>query len=99
MCCFPFKQNFAIDRRMDAQTLLEQTRDRLRTHEGSYAEIARQSATFSYSWLSKVAQGKIDNPTVTSLQQLIDALDAFEAAQMPPPPPSPSPSPTNGAER
>lgn len=64
---------------MDAQTLLETTRERLRKHEGKYAEIARLSdGAFSYSWLSKLATGAMANPTVTSLQQLIVALDAFE---------------------
>lgn len=80
---------------MDAQTLLDSTRDRLRRHEGSYAEIARQSGTFSYSWLGKVAQGKIENPTVASLQQLIEALDAFEGVQ--PPPAAEVQPPTTGA--
>lgn len=67
---------------MDAQTLLDSTRERLRKHEGKYAEIARLSdGAFSYSWLSKVATGAMSNPTVASLQQLIQALDAFEGVE------------------
>ena len=65
---------------MDAVTLLENTRTRLRKHEGQYAEIARRNDDLSYSWLTKVAQGQTENPTIDKLQRLIEALDAFEAA-------------------
>lgn len=68
---------------MDAQTLLANTRARLRRHEGSYIEIARANPGISYSWLTKVAHGQATNPTVESLQQLIEALDAFEGARAP----------------
>ena len=64
---------------MDAQTLLINTRGRLRRHEGRYAEIARRFPAIGYSWLTKLAHGQIENPTVTSLQQLIDALNTVEA--------------------
>lgn len=63
---------------MDADTLLQRTVGRLRKHEGQYAEIARQNEQISYSWLTKMAHGQITNPTISSLQQLIDALDVFE---------------------
>lgn len=63
---------------MNADTLLQKTVGRLRAHEGQYAEIARQNEQISYSWLTKMAHGQITNPTVSSLQQLIDALDVFE---------------------
>jgi hypothetical protein len=63
---------------MDANTLLQKTQARLKRHEGRYAEIARANPEISYSWLTKVAQGQITNPTVSNLQQLISALDAFE---------------------
>lgn len=66
---------------MDAQTLLANTRARLRRHEGSYVEIARANPGISYSWLTKLAHGQATNPTIESLQQLIEALDAFEARQ------------------
>lgn len=62
---------------MDAQTLLDKTVERLRQHKGQYAEIARQSG-LSYSSLVQVAQGVADNPTIASLQQVIEALDKFE---------------------
>lgn len=64
---------------MDAQTLFDETRTRLRRHEGRYAEIVRTHPTLSYSWLTKLAHGQIENPTITSLQQLIDVLDEIEA--------------------
>jgi len=62
---------------MDALTLLEQTKGRLRLHEGNYAEISRRTGV-SYSSLVKLAQGHTGNPTVESLQRVIDALDVFE---------------------
>lgn len=62
---------------MDAAELLSTTIARLRKHEGNYAEISRQTG-FSYSQLVKIAQGHADNPTITTLQTLIEALDAFE---------------------
>lgn len=62
---------------IDAQTLFDRTVERLRKHEGQYAEIARLH-NLSYSSLVKLAQGHADNPTVSSLQQVIKALDAFE---------------------
>lgn len=81
---------------MDAQRLLKETRDRLRQLEGRYAEFSRASG-ISYSSLTKLAQGHENNPTVASLQRLINALDAFEAAQTPPAPQVPPP--TTGAAR
>ncbi|MGH8052521.1 MAG: hypothetical protein ACREP4_01125 [Stenotrophomonas sp.] len=75
---------------MDADTLLQNTVERLRNHEGQYAEIARQNEQISYSWLTKLAHGQITNPTVSSLQQLIEALDLFEGVVRPEPPPAAS---------
>lgn len=91
----------AISIGMDAQTLLQITRDRLRKHEGQYAEIARQSPGLSYSWLTKFAHREDSNPTTTNLQQLIEALDAYEGIQIPPPNGTNGSNPTNctGAER
>ena len=66
---------------MDAYTLLHQTVVRLRAHEGKYAEIARQNLAIGYSWLTKLAHGQITNPTIASLQRLIEALDAFEGLE------------------
>ncbi|HEY1034595.1 MAG TPA: helix-turn-helix transcriptional regulator [Pseudoxanthomonas sp.] len=65
---------------MDAISLFEKTRERLRKHEGQYAELARQSG-LSYSQLTKLAQGHAPNPTVETLQKVIDALDAFEGVE------------------
>ncbi len=42
------------------------------------AWVMRQNEHISYSWLTKLAHGQITNPTVSSLQQLIDALDQHE---------------------
>lgn len=75
---------------MSAQILLENVIARLQRHEGNYAEIARRHTAISYSWLTKLAHGQISNPTIQSLQQLIDALDEFEglapAGRIGPPP-------------
>lgn len=68
---------------MDARTLLKETRTRLRRHRGKYSELARANPDLSLSWVSQVARGKIDNPTVDSLQQLIEALDDFEGKPKP----------------
>ncbi len=62
---------------MDALTFLEKTVERLRGFGGHYAEIARRSG-ISYSSLVKLAQGHADNPTIETLQRVIEALDAFE---------------------
>lgn len=72
---------------MDAQTLSDNTRNRLLAYEGRYSEIARRFPDLSQSWLSKFANGHKDNPTVTSLQNLIEALDALdsEAGEAPTP--------------
>lgn len=77
---------------MDAQTLLEQTRDRLLRHEGKYAEIARRDPALSYSTLVKLAQGHADNPTVATLQRVIEALDGFEGVS-----PDPDAAPVEAA--
>ncbi|MEN5271869.1 hypothetical protein [Stenotrophomonas lactitubi] len=65
---------------MDALTFLEKTVDRLRGFGGHYAEIARRSG-ISYSSLVKLAQGHADNPTIESLQRVIEALNAFEGVE------------------
>lgn len=57
--------------------MLEKTVERLRQHKGQYAEIARQTG-ISYSSLVQLAQGVADNPTVGSLQLVIEALDKYE---------------------
>lgn len=69
---------------MDAISLFENTRVRLRQHEGQYAEIARQSGV-SYSQLTKLAQGHAPNPTVETLQKVIEALDHYEGVERPDP--------------
>lgn len=79
---------------MSVVAVFEKTVARLRKHEGAYAEIARQSG-ISYSSLVKLAQGYTPNPTVDSLQKVIDALDAFEGVVKPPPAPA-EPDPDSG---
>jgi hypothetical protein len=79
-----------------ATQLLEITKTRLRRHEGKYAELARQTPGLSYSWLTKFANGEADNPTVGSLQRLIEALDSLEGVVRPQAPPPADPDPDTG---
>jgi transcriptional regulator with XRE-family HTH domain len=73
---------------MDATTLLETTKARLIGHKSRYAEISRTTG-ISYSTLTKLAQGHSDNPTVSNLQAVIEALDEFERQEASPSPPAP----------
>ena len=68
---------------MDAQTLFATTRARLKCHEGRYGEIASRYSGFGYSWLTKLAQGEMKDPKVSTLQALIEALDDFEGKPKP----------------
>lgn len=75
---------------IDAQTLLEATKGRLLKHKGRYAEICRETG-ISYSSLVQLAQGHADNPTVNSLQRVIEALDQFEGIERAPAPEAETP--------
>lgn len=68
---------------MDAKTLSEATRSRLKGYEGRYSEIAQRFPDLSLSWLSKFANEVKDNPTVSSLQSLIEALDELDRENEP----------------
>lgn len=59
--------------------IAEAARARLVGYAGRYTEIAQRNPELSLSWLSKFANGKTDNPTVGTLQNLIDALNALDA--------------------
>ena len=54
-------------------------RTRLERHRGQFAEIARKHR-ISYSWLTKFAQGKLENPTLRNLNALSTALKKLDAA-------------------
>jgi predicted transcriptional regulator len=56
-------------------TLLEQTIERLQSRKGDWAEIARANDV-SYSWITKLAQGKIPNPGVLTIERLNSYLRA-----------------------
>ena len=83
MSCFPTEQNFAISIGMNDADLMSATKARLLRHKGRYKEFAEAYPAVGHSWLTKFAQGQIVNPTVSSLQALIDALDDFEGVQSP----------------
>lgn len=55
--------------------LVTSTRERLGGYKGSWPEIAVAGGV-SYSWLQKFACGRIKNPTIDSLQGVINALNS-----------------------
>ena len=61
---------------MDADTLLHQTVVRLRAHEGKYAEIARQNPDIGYSWLTKLAHGRLA-PIHGELSEIVSTNPPF----------------------
>jgi predicted transcriptional regulator len=50
--------------------LLEKTINQLQSHKGDWVELARQ-ADVSYSWITKLANGKIPNPSVITIERLL----------------------------
>lgn len=53
------------------ETLLAYVMRELRTRKGSWPSVARDTK-LDYSWLTKLAQGKIDDPSVNKIQRLAD---------------------------
>ena len=56
---------------MDIRTRIAELRAYVRSHDLSQEKLARE-AGISYSWLSKFAQGQIDNPRADSIARLED---------------------------
>ena len=56
---------------MDIRTRIAELRAYVRNHDLSQEKLARE-AGISYSWLSKFAQGQIDNPRADSIARLED---------------------------
>lgn len=61
---------------MKSKTMLQATLDELQSRKGQWREIARQidpeTPESYYSWLTKLAQGTIPNPSVNRIQRLYD---------------------------
>jgi transcriptional regulator with XRE-family HTH domain len=56
---------------MDIRTRIAELRAYVRNHDLSQEKLARE-AGISYSWLSKFAQGHIDNPRAETIAKLED---------------------------
>lgn len=54
-----------------AEKLLDYVLKQLQANKGSWPTIARITE-LDYSWLTKLAQGKIDDPSVRKIQRLAD---------------------------
>jgi len=54
---------------MDIRTRIDDLRSYVRNHTLSQEKLARE-AGISYSWLSKFAQGQIDNPRANTITKL-----------------------------
>ena len=53
------------------EKLLEFVLRKLQEKKGSWPNVAEQT-DLEYSWLTKLAQGKIDDPSVRKIQRLAD---------------------------
>ena len=58
---------------IDYMNLLEKTIQLLQINKGNWVAIAKQ-ADVSYSWITKLAQGKIPNPSVVTIEKLLAIL-------------------------
>jgi transcriptional regulator with XRE-family HTH domain len=56
---------------MDIRTRIAELRAYVRSHELSQEKLARE-AGISYSWLSKFAQGQVENPRAETISRLED---------------------------
>ena len=77
MCCLPSKQNFAkVARMAKPLPLLDSVLEELQARKGAWPEIAKAIEPDSwesyYSWLTKLAQGRIPDPSVNKIQRLSD---------------------------
>ncbi|MCK2095205.1 hypothetical protein [Thauera aromatica] len=83
--------------------MLTQVLEDLAACKGAWAEIAREmepdNTVSFYSWLTKLAQGTIREPSVNRIQRLFDYFRARALNPTPEPPPAPSrphPLPASG---
>lgn len=77
---FSFEQ-FIVSIFSMISSLLPMTRQRLKARLGQYPVIVRETG-LTYSWLQKFANGRINNPTINSLDRLIQYLDETESSSI-----------------
>ena len=65
---------------MDIRTRIAELRAYVKSHDLSQEKLARE-AGISYSWLSKFAQGQIDNPRAETIAKLEDYWRADKAGR------------------
>jgi hypothetical protein len=53
--------------------LLEKTIKQLQSRKGEWAELARE-LDVSYSWITKLANRKIPNPSVVTIERLLTIM-------------------------
>jgi hypothetical protein len=65
---------------MDAQQIIDELRDRLVRFRGRYVDMAADDPDLDYSWLSKFANGRLQNPTIRRLEALDRVLCRYESS-------------------
>ena len=65
---------------LDKAQAVAHYRARLKKQKRRWLEISRMSNDFSYAWLVKFADGRMNNPTLETLQALDSCLSALEKA-------------------
>ena len=81
-CCLLNKQNFAIVAVVDTP-ILQFVMVELAARKGQWPDIAKgiepDSWRSYYSWLTKLAQGRIPDPSVNKIQRLADHFRSKKA--------------------
>jgi transcriptional regulator with XRE-family HTH domain len=67
---------------MDTPSLLASVLAGLQEHKGRWPDLAR-AAGVEYSWLTKLAQGRISDPGIQKIQRLADAMGRERAGPAP----------------
>jgi transcriptional regulator with XRE-family HTH domain len=67
---------------MDTKTLLDSVLAGLQAHKGKWPDLAREAGV-DYSWLTKLAQGRINDPGIQKIQRLADAMGHERAGPAP----------------
>lgn len=62
---------------MNTAPYLEDLKKRLERYRGHWPEISRR-ANVSYSWITKLMQGYVDNPRVVECERVRQVLDAMD---------------------
>lgn len=65
---------------MDANKIVADMRGRLVKHRGHFRALCKEP-DIDYSWLSKFANGKINNPTIGKLEALDAAMNKYSGAK------------------